>query len=136
MHPRRHPFAHVIRLHRGSRLHRHLVWGGGLIAIGLAVLLEGQGLIGRAELWLVAPALLAWSAAVRLALDRSAGGVVRAIAGLALAAYLFVVVEHVGGWTFAATWPVLLIAVGVANVAHALFRHARAGDGAGEEPTW
>ena len=37
---------------------------------------------------------------------------VRAVLRLAVAAYLVVVIEHIGGWTIAATWPVLLIGVG------------------------
>jgi hypothetical protein len=127
---RPHRFVHIVRL-RGHRVAHHLGWGGALIAIGVAWLLKGQGLISAHELWLIAPALLAMSGLARLAVGRDAHSVVHAVVRLAIAAYLVIVIEQVGGWTLAATWPVLLIAVGVVHVAHALFdRRAR------QEPNW
>jgi hypothetical protein len=122
--------ARVLFMHRHRRIgHRHplghLVLGGGLIAFGLAWLLQGWGVIGEEGLWLTVPAVLAGSAAVRLALNRSAPSVVRSLVRFALAAYLFVVIEQVGGLTWATTWPVLAIGAGAATVADALF--ARAG---------
>lgn len=128
-HHRRPARVHVFR---GNRVSRHLAWGGALIAVGVAWLLEGQGLIGEQELWLVAPALVALSGLVRLAAAPNAAGVVRAIIRFAIAAYLVVVIEHLAGWTLAATWPVLLIAVGAGNIAHALAGHRRAQ----QEPNW
>jgi hypothetical protein len=135
-HHRPHPHVHVLRF-RGSRPVRHVVWGGALIVVGLAHLLRSQGVLSTHELWLIAPALLAWSGVVRVAIERNASAVVHATIRFALAAYLVIVIEQVGGWSFAATWPILLIAVGVANVAHALFVRASFGRGdAAEEPNW
>jgi len=116
------------------RLHRHLVWGGALIAAGLAALLHGQGLFPARDAWLLVPAVLVWSGAVRLVLEPGARSVLRALARFALAAYLVVVILHVGGLTFQATWPVLLITAGLANVAHALLPRPRPDDLACEEP--
>ena len=125
----------------GHRLRRRLVFGGALVIAGILWLLERHGALAPDELWLVAPAVLAWSAAVRLAIRPSALSVVGAFVRLALAAYLVTVIEHLGGWTFAQTWPVLLIGYGLAHVAGALAwrRCAGAGAGAGDasgEPTW
>ena len=119
--------ADLRRHHRGS----HLVLGGALVAFGAAWLLQGQGVIGADGVWLAAPAVLAWSGLVRLALDRSAASVVRALIRFSLAAYLFVVIEQVGGLTWSATWPVLLIAAGLATLADALLVRARGADGEG-----
>jgi hypothetical protein len=130
-HHRPHPHVHVFRL-RGSRTVRHVTWGGALIAIGVAYLLKGQELISEHELWLIAPALIALSGLVRLVAAPNAAGVVQAIVRFAIAAYLVIVIEHVGGWTFTATWPVLLIALGVGNVAHALSGRRAAA----QEPNW
>ena len=127
----RHAHVHVWRM-RGNRLSRHLAWGGSLIAVGVGYLLKAQGLISDHELWLIAPALIALTGLARLASAPDAGGVVHAVLHLAIAAYLVIVIEHVGGWTFAATWPVLLIAAGVANVAGALACRGRAA----QEPNW
>jgi len=66
----------------------------------------------------------------RLVAQPNVAGVARALVRFAVAGYLVVVIEHIGGWTFAATWPVLLIAVGVAQLAHALAGRRR------EEPNW
>ena len=127
---RPHPYVHVLTL-RGHRAIRRAFTGGALIVLGIGYLLKGQGLITATDLWLLAPALIALSAVVRLVARPGLVGVVRALLRLAIAAYLVVVIEHIGGWTFAATWPVLLIAGGVATVTHALFgRRLR------EEPNW
>ena len=127
---RPHPYVHVLSL-RGHRAVRRAVTGGALILLGIGYLLKGQGLISGNEMWLVAPALIALSGVVRLVAAPGFVSLLRAVVRFAIAAYLVVVIEHVGGWTFAATWPVLLIAVGLATVTHALFdRRER------QEPNW
>jgi hypothetical protein len=139
---RRHRYARVHLLggedFRRHHLRKHLVVGGALVAVGLAWLLQAWGVIGAEGLWLAAPAVLAWSGLVRIALDRSALSVVRALVRFALAAYLVVVIEDIGGLTWSATWPVLAIGAGIAIVADALFARARADDdqSRGEEATW
>ena len=127
---RPHPYVHVLSL-RGHRAVRRAVAGGVLILLGVGYLLKDQGWIASSEMWLIAPLLVALSGAVRLVVAPGIGSLVRALLRFAVAAYLVVVIEHIGGWTFAATWPVLLIAGGVATVTHALFsRRLR------EEPNW
>lgn len=127
---RPHPYVHVLSL-RGHRAVRRAVAGGALILLGVGYLLKDQGWIDSSEMWLIAPLLVALSGAVRLVVALGIGSLVRALLRFAVAAYLVVVIEHIGGWTFAGTWPVLLIAGGVATVTHALFsRRLR------EEPNW
>jgi hypothetical protein len=139
----RRPFAPHRRFvdaedHRRHHLHKHLVVGGALVAVGLAWLLQAWGVIGAGGLWLAAPAILAWSGLVRIALDRSALSVVRALVRFAVAAYLVVVIEGLGGFSWSTTWPVLAIAAGIAIVADALFARTRvcAGEPRGEEGAW
>jgi hypothetical protein len=127
---RPHPYVHVLSL-RGHRAVRRAVVGGALILLGVGYLLKGQGWIDSSEMWLIAPLLVALSGAVRLVVAPGIRSLVRALLRFAVAAYLVVVIEHVGGWTFAATWPVLLIAGGVATVAHALFSRRLL-----DEPNW
>jgi hypothetical protein len=45
---------------------------------------------------------------------------------IAVAAYLYAVLEHLGGWTFSTTWPFLVIAAGLSSVACGLFERAPA----------
>ena len=127
---RPHPFVHVLSF-QGHRTLRRMVTGSALILLGIGYLLKEQGLISGNDLWLIAPFAIALSGAVRLVTSPGLVSAVRAVLRLAIAAYLVVVIEHIGGWTFAATWPVLLIALGIGMVVHAVFgRRLR------EEPNW
>jgi hypothetical protein len=123
-------YVHVIRWRAHRAVHRVAV-GTGLILLGIGYLLRGQGLISTSDLWLIAPLVIALSGVARLVVDPGVGTLVRALLRFAVAAYLVVVILHLGGWTLAATWPVLLIAVGIAQVARALFGRRRF-----EEPSW
>jgi hypothetical protein len=131
-HHRPHPHVHVLRF-RGHRAIRRAVTGTALILFGSGWLLHGQGVITREQLWLILPAVLAVGGLVRLAFARDAAAVVRGVLAVALAAYFTLVIEHVGGMTFATTWPVLLIAAGLGSVARAVV--GRRDDGC-EEPNW
>jgi hypothetical protein len=122
--------VHVLTV-RSHRTLRRVFAGAALILLGVGVLLKDQGLITANDLWLIAPALIALSGVVRLIAMPGLVSVARALARIAIAAYLVMVIEHIGGWTFNATWPVLLIAVGIAQLAYALYgRRPR------EEPNW
>jgi hypothetical protein len=114
------PHVHILRL-RGHRAVRRVVTGTALVLLGIGYLLRQQGLIGSNDLWLIVPLLIALSGVARLVAAPGWGGVARAGLRLAVAAYLVVVIEHLGGWTFSATWPVLLIAAGLSQVGYAFF---------------
>ena len=124
------PHAHVVRW-QAFRAVRRITFGAALILLGIGSLLRSQGLIGQDELWLVLPGVVALSGVVRLVARPGLASIVGALVRLAIAAYLVVVIEHIGGWTFAATWPVLLIALGTGTVAHGLL-----GQRWREEPNW
>jgi hypothetical protein len=110
---------------------RRVTFGGLLILLGIGSLLRSQGLITPDELWLVLPGVITLSALVRMIARPGLASLVGALVRLAVAAYLVVVIEHIGGWTLAATWPVLLIALGTGTVAHGLL-----GQRWHEEPNW
>jgi len=129
-HSRPHPHVHIVRW-RGSRAVRRVTIGGLLILLGIGNLLRSQGVITPDELWLALPGAIALSGLVRLFTCPGAASAVGALVRLAIAAYAVVVIEHIGGWTLAATWPVLLIAVGTGMVAQALL-----GPRWHEEPNW
>ena len=127
---RPHPTVHVLRL-RGHRAVRRVVTGGALVLLGIGTLLRGQGLVSSADLWLIAPLLITLSGVMRLVTQPGLASTLRAILRFGVAAYLVVVIEHIGGWTLAATWPVLLIALGIGQIAYALFSQRLR-----EEPNW
>jgi len=113
------PYVHIVHL-RAHRIVRRAFVGSALVLFGLGVLLKNQGMLADVDLWLIAPALIGLSGLVRLVTAPGAVNAVRAVLRLALAAYLVVVIEHIGGWTFAATWPVLLIGVGTSMLGYEL----------------
>jgi len=131
-HHRPHPHVHVFALRSRGPL-RRIVAGLGLVLFGAGWLLREQGLISSEQLWLIGPAVLALGGVARIALARSAPAVVHGLLALALAAYVAATLLHVGGLSFATTWPVLLIVAGLASIARAVF--GRRG-GACEEPNW
>jgi hypothetical protein len=129
-HSRPHPHVHVIRW-QAFRAVRRIVVGAALILMGIGTLLKSQGLITQQELWLVLPGAIALSGLVRMVVRPGIASMIGALVRFGITAYLVVIIEHIGGWTLAATWPVLLIAVGVGTVAHGLVgQHWR------EEPNW
>ncbi|MFL6629939.1 MAG: LiaF transmembrane domain-containing protein [Burkholderiaceae bacterium] len=129
-HARLHPHVHIVRW-QAFRAARRITFGAALILLGIGSLLRSQGLIDRDELWLVLPAVITLSGLVRMIARPGVASIVGALVRFAVAAYLVVVIEHIGGWTLAATWPVLLIALGTGTVAHGLL-----GRRWHEEPNW
>ena len=127
---RPHLSVHVLHWH-GHRALRRVVTGGALILLGVGWLLRGQGVITSQDLWLLLPLLVAVSGVARLVARPGLLGAVGAVLRLGVAAYLVVVIEHIGGWTLAATWPVLLIALGASQVAYALLSQRLR-----QEPNW
>jgi hypothetical protein len=129
-HARLHPHAHIVRW-QALRAVRRITFGAALILLGVGSLLRSQGVISQDELWLVLPGVIALSGVVRMIARPGAASLVGGLVRFAVAAYLVVVIEHIGGWTLAATWPVLLIALGAGTVAHGLL-----GQRWHQEPNW
>ena len=127
VHPCPDSHSHAATWH-GYRALRRLIAGGALILLGVGTLLKGQGLVSANDLWLVVPLVIALSGVARLIAWPGIFNAMHAVMHLAIAVYLVVVIEHLGGWTFAASWPVLLIAAGVVMVARALFGRRRSRD--------
>jgi hypothetical protein len=118
--------------HLAHRFRRRLAWGGVLIAVGVATLAKGPAFFEALDPWLIVPAVLALSGLVRLVAGRRPRALMSGTLRLALAAWLFICIEHVGNATFASTWPIAVMGLGVATVARALLTRAPA---ACTEPT-
>lgn len=129
-HSRPYPHVHVVRW-QAFRAVRRVTVGAALILMGVLTLLKSQGVITQEELWLVLPGAVVLSGVVRMVACPGVASLVGGLVRFAIAAYLVVIIEHIGGWTLAATWPVLLIAVGTGMVAHALLGRLWQ-----EEPNW
>lgn len=117
----RHARRHGILPDRRERLVHALTWGGALIAVGGAAWMHGSSGWYPVAFWVdVLPALLAWSGLVRLLFGGCAGAVVSGLQRLALAAWFYVALHGLGGWTFGNTWPVALVIAGAGIVLRGL----------------
>nr|WP_199066180.1 hypothetical protein [Chromobacterium sp. ASV5] len=118
---------------RHGGLRRRALWGAALIAAGGLLLSSRAG-------WLPALALPAWAGDIRdygvwhllaglaalsgLSHLVCADGPRRAAKGalrLALGAWIFICLQHIWGWSFASSWPVLLILWGAGMLARGLW---------------
>jgi hypothetical protein len=118
---------------KGKTMHRyiqhrerkHLFWGIALIAVGCLFLLDRQGIIRIDQAWRLWPAAFALFGLVRIVTARRGEHVVKGIFTIVFAAWLYVSIEQLWGWTFATTWPIILIALGVKAVAGGLISFYR-----------
>jgi len=107
---------------------RRLFWGVAFIAAGCMFLLDRQGFLGRGEGRWIWPAVLALFGLMRIVTARRFEHALKGLFAIAFAAWLYACTEHLWGWTFAATWPIILIALGVKAVAGgavSLYRQSR-----------
>jgi hypothetical protein len=94
-----------------------LFFGIALIAAGTLFLLDRFGVMPLDQPWRLWPAVLAVFGVARIAFARGARDVLKGLLLLALAGWLYACLEQLWGWTFATTWPIILIAVGIKAVA-------------------
>ncbi|TDR81518.1 hypothetical protein [Paludibacterium purpuratum] len=97
--------------HRHGRI-AHGLLGLALIGIGVLYALGRPDRFGAHSVWDVFPALIALSAAMRLATARRVAQVVKGVLRFGVAAWLYVCIEHIWGLTFASGWPFLMILFG------------------------
>jgi len=102
---------------------KRLLFGFGLILIGCLFLLERSGYIESRDInhyW----ALLICVIGLNKVLfsqysDRKLKGVFQVFLGF----WIFACLEHLWGWTFAVTWPMILIAVGLCYIGSFVFKN-------------
>lgn len=92
---------------------RRTFWGLALIVTGCIFLGARLGYYDVEIGWHFFPAIIGVFGLMSLVFARNFNDVVRGVFRIALAAWLFVCFEEIGGWTFHDTWPAILIAYGV-----------------------
>jgi hypothetical protein len=105
--------CHEGRRHRGRK---HIFWGFALVAAGSVFLLDRLGIVRVDDVWRLWPAIIALFGLVRIATARRIEHIVKGAFTIFFAAWLYVSIEQVWGWTFATTWPIILIALGAKAV--------------------
>ena len=114
---------------RSAELRHSVFWGLALIIVGGIFLVDRLGLADMENIWNFWPAFIALHGAVAMMF---AGNLAQAIDGLfsiAVAFWIYACLEHLWGWTFLATWPVVVIAGGVVMVARGLLNASKDSNG-------
>lgn len=103
--------------------HKHLFWGLALIAAGGIFLSDRLDLVevDIAMLWHWWPALIALSGLSDIVFARRASQVIKGGFYIVLAIWLYACLEHLWGWTFRGTWPIILIAYGASMLLRGSF---------------
>lgn len=113
MHKRFGPHVRVYHLHGKG----HIAFGIALIAAGSLFLLDRFGIVPLGEPWHIWPAVIAIFGLARIVFPRGARDVLKGAFLIAIAGWLYACIEHLWGWTFATTWPIILIALGAKALA-------------------
>lgn len=104
---------------KSYRTHRPLLTGLVLIAVGCVFLAQRFGYIDSQQAWLVAPLAIAIGAIAEL-LKFNPTGLLKGCANLLLAFWLYALLAHWSGWQAQASWPLLLVVVGLNVIASAM----------------
>jgi hypothetical protein len=98
---------------RNNELRHSVFWGLALIALGALFLVDRLGLADVGDVWNYWPAFIALHGAVTALFAQTVLQAVDGIFTIVVAFWIWACIEHVWGWTFIATWPVVVIAGGV-----------------------
>ena len=97
-----------------------LVWGVGLIAMGVLFLLHYLNLVAWAEWSVWWPALVIFLGSVRLLTARNPRRIGDSVTMLLMGGWFLVATNHWYGLEWGNSWPLALVAVGIGTVVRAL----------------
>jgi len=98
----------------------NLMIGLAMIVIGGLFLLDRMNMINALEWWYVAPAMIAIAGVINLFSRENPEERANGLFQIILAFWLFASAEHLWGWTFRTSWPVLIIGVGLRHLVIAM----------------
>ncbi|MBV1776135.1 hypothetical protein KSF73_10475 [Burkholderiaceae bacterium DAT-1] len=104
--------VHVCGRRKRNRPARRFIFGGMLVVIGAAMLTGGFGFMAMPNLWNMWPLLFVASGLYKIVEADYPAHYIKGVATIGLGAWLYACVNHVAGWTFQTTWPVVLIIIG------------------------
>jgi hypothetical protein len=124
---------------REEHARKQLSWGIALILIGAVFLLDRLGILDlqpfiglQLEWWHLLPLLLAVAGLISIISARTSRRVVKGLFNVILGLWLYACLEHLWGWSFRSTWPVILIALGLSMMLGGL---CHTGNGSNREST-
>jgi hypothetical protein len=114
------PHRHELRAHDYDHPRKGLLWGAAFVAVGTAFLLERLALLDLTQYlgphtrwWHFLPLLLTLGGAIALVSAESLRQVLKGVWDIVLGVWVFACLEQLWGLTFANSWPILLIAIGL-----------------------
>ncbi|MFZ6692551.1 hypothetical protein [Undibacterium sp. SXout20W] len=102
---------------------KNLIFGLFLVATGCLILIYGWDdfvLMATMKWWYFVPALIAVYGLIDIALGRTARRIGKGCFKIIFSFWLFASMEHLWGWTFRTSWPLILIAIGVQSIVSGL----------------
>lgn len=99
-----------------SRNRKNYLIGLLLITVGVLFLMDKVNIAEATDYWYVIPAIIAGSGFIEIISSRHPENIAKGCFSIILAFWLYASIEHLWGWTFSTSWPVILIAVGVRSI--------------------
>lgn len=102
------------------RARKSMLWGLVLIALGALFLADKAGAVDIGPVWHYWefwPLAVVFAGLVDLVAASGLREAVDAVLVMALGSWLFACLQGLWGWSFASTWPILLVAFGVGMIA-------------------
>ncbi len=102
---------------------KRILIGTGLILLGVLLLFEHTGYIEGRDVNHYWPLLISLIGLNKLLFSRFSDRKLKGCWQIFLGFWLFACLEHLWGWTFAVTWPMILIALGLSYIGSYVVRN-------------
>ncbi|MFZ6686954.1 LiaF transmembrane domain-containing protein [Undibacterium sp. SXout11W] len=99
---------------------KNLILGVALVGTGVLFLINGLDFIAYLKWWIFVPALIALDGLIDILVSRRAKQIAKGCFNIIFAFWIYASMEHLWGWTFGTSWPIILIAVGVQSIVFGL----------------
>lgn len=104
---------------------KYVLWGLTLIAAGLIFLADRLDWIELGPVWTYWPVIFVIIGLIDCASARSMKQIADGLFWVLLGAWIYVCKEHLWGWSFGKTWPIILVAVGASMIIDGLDKKRR-----------
>jgi len=103
-----------------ARNTKNLLFGVVLVGAGSLFLINGWDSFDYLKWWYYVPAFIALYGLIDIVVGRTAKLIGKGCFNIIFAFWLFASIEHLWGWTFKTSWPLILIAFGVQSIVSGL----------------
>lgn len=109
------------------RARKHLLFGLLLIGVGAVFLADRLGIVDAGVVWHFWPVAIGLFGLLEVASARRLAQVVNGLFYMVLAFWLYACIEHLFGWTFRDSWPIIVIAFGARIVLRGMLGNSMSG---------